>query len=131
MDIYNEIKKNVPDLERAKLTYSYVMSRGEAQEKVEKLEKELGGIAVYFNLTGKKLEIFYSPELKKKWGESVKGKKVRLVIKDVKGNVIDSLSREGIVTSEELFFVSGSRCVRCQFEKENDAYDIGTLEVIE
>lgn len=131
MDFFKEIKQNVPDLEKAQLTYSYVMSKGEAQEKVVKLEKELGGIAVYYELSGKKLTIYYSPEMKEKWGgDNPKGKKVRLVVKDIKGNIIQDMCRDGEVTSEEMYFVSGSRCVRCQFGKDNDAYDISNLEVI-
>lgn len=120
MNIYNEIKKNVPDLEQAKLNYSYIMSRGEAQEKVEKLEKDLGGMAVYYELTGKRLTIYYSPALAKEWGGKIVGKKVRLA----RSNMV------GEVTSEAPYFISGSRCVRCQFGKDNDAYDITNLESV-
>jgi len=120
MDVYQEMKKGVPDLEQAKLNFSYIMSRGEAQERVEKLEKDLGGLAVYYELNGKKLTIFYSPELGKKWSGSIKGKKVRLT----------GTKMEGEVSSEEPYFISGSRCVRVQFGKDNDAYDISALTVI-
>ena len=120
MNIYNEIKKSVPDLEYAKLNYSYIMSRGEAQEKVESLEKQLGGLAVYYELTGKRLTIYYSPALGKEWEGNIVGKKVRLVRTSVVGEV----------TSEKPYFISGSRCVRCQFGKDNDAYDITNLESV-
>lgn len=120
MNIYNEIKKNVPDLEQAKLNYSYIMSRGEAQEKVENLEKQLGGLAVYYELTGKRLTIYYSPALGKEWEGNIVGKKIRLA----------RTSMVGEVTSEKPYFISGSRCVRCQFGKDNDAYDITNLESV-
>lgn len=84
---YNEIKKSVPDLEYAKLNYSYIMSRGEAEEKVEKLEKELGGLAVYYELSGKRLRIFYSPALGKEYGGNIVGKKVRLAGMNMVGEV--------------------------------------------
>lgn len=79
MDIFKEIEQNVPDLEKAQLTCSYVMSKGEAQEKVVKLEKKLGGIAVYYELSGKKLTIYYSPEMKEKWGAIRKERKFALL----------------------------------------------------
>ena len=120
MNIYNEIKKNVPDLEQAKLNYSYIMSRGEAQEKVENLEKQLGGLAVYYELTGKRLTIYYSPALGKEWEGNIVGKKIRLT----------RTSMVGEVTSDKPYFISGSRCVRCQFGKDNDAYDITNLESV-
>lgn len=119
-NIYEEIKKSVPDLEYAKLNYSYIMSRGEAQEKVEKLEKELGGLAVYYELTGKRLRIYYSPALGKEYDGNIVGKKVRLVGSKIVGEV----------TSEEPYFISCSRCVRVQFGNDNDAYDITNLESI-
>ena len=117
---YNEIKKSVPDLEYAKLNYSYIMSRGEAEEKVEKLEKELGGLAVYYELSGKRLRIFYSPALGKEYGGNIVGKKVRLA----------GMNMVGEVTSEKPYFISCSRCVRCQFGNDNDAYDITNLESV-
>lgn len=120
MNIYEEIKKNVPDLEYAKLNYSYIMSRGEAEERVEKIEKLLGGLAVYYELTGKRLRIYYSPALGKEWSGNIVGKKVRLA----------GTKMVGEVTSEESYFISCSRCVRCQFGKDNDAYDITNLESV-
>lgn len=120
MNIFNEIKKRVPDLELAKLSYSYIMSRGEAQEKVENLEKQLGGLTVYYELTGKKLTLYHSSALAVEWGGNIVGKKVRL----------SGTKMVGKVTSEEPYFISGSRCVRCQFGKDNDAYDITVLEPI-
>lgn len=120
MNTYDEIKKNVPDLEYAKLNYSYIMSRGEAEERVEKLEKELGGLAVYYELTGKRLRIYYSPALGREWGGNIVGKKVRLA----------GTKMVGEVTSEETYFISCSRCVRCQFGEDNDAYDITNLESV-
>lgn len=128
--IFEKIKEMVPDLETAKLTFSYVMSQGEARERVLRLEKDLGGIVVFYHLSGKKLTIYFSPEMKEKWGDNPKGKKVRLEVKDVKGNIIKAMCREGEVTSEEMYFISGSRCVRCQFGKDNDAYDITNLVVL-
>lgn len=119
-NIYDEIKKSVPDLEYAKLNYSYIMSNGEAREKVEKLEKDLGGLAVYYELTGKRLRIYFSPALGKEWSGSIVGKKVRLV----------GTNMVGEVTSEEPYFVSCSRCVRVQFGNDNDAYDITNLESV-
>ncbi len=130
MEILEELKKNVPDVEMAKLTFSYVLSNGEARERALKLEKDLGGIIVYYQLSGKKLTLYTSKEMKEKLGENPKGKKVRLVMKDIHGNVIKDMCRDGEITSEESFFISGSRCVRCQFGKENDAYDITALEYI-
>jgi glutamate dehydrogenase/leucine dehydrogenase len=118
--IFDEIKKNVPDLEYARLNYSYIMSRREAQEKVEATEKLLEGLAVYYELTGKTLRIYFSPAMKKEWGGNIAGKKVRLVGTDMVGEV----------TSEELFFCGPSRCVRCQFGNDDDAYDITALESI-
>ena len=120
MNIYNEIKKNVPDLEQAKLRFSFIMSRGKAQERVENLEKEFGGLVVYYELTGERLTIYYSPALGKEWEGNIVGKKVRLLGTDMVGEV----------TSKEPYFISGSRCVRCQFGKDNDAYDITNLESV-
>lgn len=120
MDIFNKIKESVPDLELAALTYSYIMSNGEAREKVKNLEKRLGGLTVYYELNRKKLTLYYSPAMLAEWSGNIVGKKVRLSGTDMVGEV----------TSEEPYFISGSRCVRCQFGKENDAYDITALESI-
>lgn len=119
-NIFNEIKQSVPDLEYARLNFSYIMSRREAQEKVENLEKQLGGLAVYYELTCKTLRIYYSPALGKEWSGNIAGKKVRLAGTKIVGEV----------TSEETYFISCSRCVRCQFGKDNDAYDITNLEPV-
>ena len=87
MNIYKEIKRNFPDLEKAELTYTYIMSRHEAQEKVEKLEKELGGLVIYYELVGKKLTLYYSPQLLQEWSGTNTGKKVRLIGSQRKGEV--------------------------------------------
>ena len=76
--------------------------------------------------------MLYSPSMKRVWDEKgIAGTKVRFIQKDVKGNIIEDMCREGVLLSGASFFVSCDRCVSVSFGKGSEAYDISTIQFIE
>lgn len=130
--VIDTLEMHVPDIVFAKLDFDKVLPKAQAIEKVLKLETVLGGIVLHYECKGRRLEMLYSPSMKRIWDEKgIAGTKVRFVQKDVKGNIIEDMCREGVLLSGASFFVSCDRCVSVSFGKGSEAYDISTIQFIE
>ncbi len=122
----------VPDVISAKLTLDKVLSKADIERKVLDMEPILGGMVLQYSLSGRNLELLYSPSIKKIWNKKgIAGSKVRYIQRDVKGNIIEDMCREGVLVSGGTFFVSCDRCVSVSFGSGSEAYDISTVEIIE
>ena len=122
----------VPDVISAKLTLDKVLARADIERKVLDMEPILGGKVLYYSCSGRKLELLYSPSLKKTWDEKgIAGSRVKYIQRDVKGNIIEDMCREGVLMSGGSFFVSCCRCVSVNFGSGSEAYDITTIEILE
>ena len=130
--VIDTLEMYVPDMVSAKLDFDKVLSKAQIIEKVLKLETVLGGMVLHYEFYGRRLEMLYSPSMKKIWDEKgIAGTKVRFIQKDVKGNIIEDMCREGVLLSGASFFVSCDRCVSVSFGKGSEAYDISTIQFIE
>lgn len=130
--IIDPLEMYVPDLISAKLTLGKVLSRADIERKVLDMESTLGGMVLHYSCSGCNLELLYSPSIKKRWNEKgIAGSKVRYIQRDVKGNIIDDMCREGVLMSGGTFFVSCDRCVSVSFGRGSEAYNISTIEIIE
>lgn len=122
----------VPDIVSAKLTLEKVLSKAGIERKVLDLEPILGGMVLQYSYDGYDLELLYSPSIKKWWDEKgIAGSKVRYIQRDVKGNIIEDMCREGVLMSGGSFFVSCDRCVSVSFGSSSEAYDIYTIEILQ
>lgn len=122
----------VPDIVSAKLTLEKVLSKADIEKKVLYMETILGGMVLQYSYDGRNLELIYSRSVKKWWDEKgIAGSKVRYIQRDVKGNIIEDMCREGVLMSGGSFFVSCDRCVSVSFGSGSEAYDIYTIEIIE
>lgn len=122
----------VPDIVSAKFTLDKFLGRLSIERIVLHIESALGGMVLHYSISGRKLELLYSPSIKKLWTEKgIAGSKVRYIQRDVKGNIIEDMCREGVLMSGGTFFVSCDRCVSVSFGSGSEAYDIYTIEIIE
>lgn len=130
--VIDTLEMYVPDIVSAKLDFDKVLSKAQIIEKVLKLETVLGGMVLHYECHGRRLEMLYSVFMKKNWDEKgVAGSKVRFIQRDVSGNIIEDMCREGVLLSGASFFVSCDRCVSVSFGKGSEAYDISTIQFIE
>lgn len=131
-EIIETLEMYVPDVISAKFTLNKVLSRADVEKKVLGLEFILGGMVLHYSASGRDLELLYSPSMKKRWDEKgIAGSKVRYIQRDVKGNIIEDMCREGVLMSGGTFFVSCDRCVSVSFGSGSEAYDITTIEIME
>lgn len=131
-EIIDTLEMYVPDVISAKLTLDKVLARADVEKKVLDMEPILGGMVLHYSCSGRNLELLYSPSLKKLWNEKgIAGSRVRYIQRDVKGNIIDDMCREGVLMSGATFFVSGDRCISVSFGSGSEAYDITTIEILE
>lgn len=130
--IIDTLEMYVPDVISAKLTLDKVLARADVEKKVLDMEPILGGMVLYYSNSGRKLELIYSPSLKKLWDDKgIAGSGVRYIQRDVKGNIIEDMCREGVLMSGGTFFVSCNRCVSVNFGSGPEAYDIKDIEILE
>ena len=130
--VIDTLEMYVPDIITAKLDFDKVLSKAQIIEKVLKLEQVLGGMVLHYEYNGRRLVLLYSPMMKKIWDEKgIAGSKVRYIQKDVAGNIIDDMCKEGVLMSGGTYFVSCDRCVSVSFGKGSEAYDITTIQIIE
>lgn len=131
--VVDTLEMYVPDVISAKLTLDKTLSKAQIVEKIMKLEQVLGGMVLHYQCSGRKLELLYSPLMKKLWDEKgIAGTGVRFIQKDVKGNVIEDMCKKGVLLSSRSFFVSCDRCVSVSFGNGgSEAYDITTIQFIE
>lgn len=130
--IIDTLEMYVPDVISAKLTLDKVLARADVEKKVLDMEPILGGMVLHYSSSGRKLELYYSPSMKKIWDEKgIAGSKVKFIQKDVKGNIIEDMCKEGVLLSGASFFVSCDRCVSVSFGKGSEAYDISTILITE
>lgn len=129
--ITDTLEMYVPDVLSAKLTLDKVLSRADVEKKVLAMEPILGGMVLHYSCSGRKLELLYSPSMKKRWDEKgIAGSKVRYIQRDVKGKIIDDMCYEGVLMSGDTFFISCDRCVSVSFGSGSEAYDITTIEIL-
>lgn len=130
--IVDPMELYVPDIIKAKLYFDKIMSKAQIEDKILKLETVLGGMVLHYEYCGRKLEMLYSPMMKRLWDEKgIAGSKVRFIQKDVAGNIIDDMCKEGVLLSGGTFFVSCDRCVSVSFGKGSESYDITTIQIME
>ena len=130
--IVDTMEMYVPDIIKAKLYFDKVLSRDQIEEKILRLETVLDGMVLHYECSGRKLEMLYSPMMKRIWDEKgIAGSRVRFIQKDVTGNIIDDMCKEGILLSGGTFFVSCNRCVSVSFGEGRESYDITTIQIIE
>ena len=130
--IIDTLEMYVPDVVSAKLTLDKVLARADVERKVLDMEPILGGKVLRYSCSGRKLELLYSPSLKKTWDEKgIAGSRVKYIQRDVKGNIIEDMCREGVLMSGGSFFVSCDRCVSVNFGSGSEAYGIETIEILE
>jgi hypothetical protein len=130
--VIDTLEMYVPDIVSAKLDFDKMLSKAQIIEKVLKLETVLGGMVLHYECNGRRLEMLYSPSMKRIWDEKgIAGSKVRYIQRDVKGNIIEDMCREGVLMSGGTFFVSCDRCVSVSFGSGSEAYDITTIEILE
>lgn len=131
--VIDTLEMYVPDIVSAKLTFDKIMSKAQIEEKILKLEQVLGGMVLHYQCNGRKLEMLYSPLMKKLWDEKgIAGTGVRFIQKDAKGKVIEDMCREGVLLSGNTFFISCDRCASVSFGRGgSEAYDITTIQFIE
>ena len=131
-EIIDTLGMYVPDVISAKLTLDKVLARADVEKKVLDMEPILGGMVLYYSCSGRKLELIYSPSMKKLWDDKgIAGSLVRYIQRDMKGNIIEDMCREGVLMSGGTFFVSCERCVSVSFGSGSEAYDITTIEILE
>ena len=121
----------VPDVISAKLTIEKVLSKTQIEDKIRQFELLLGGMVLHYECYGRELQLYYSPSMKKLWDEKgIACSRVRFIQKDVKGNIIEDMCREGVLMSGGTFFVSCDRCVSVSFGSGSEAYDITTIDIL-
>lgn len=122
----------VPDIVSAELTLDKVLPKSQIEEKILKLETVLCGMVLHYECRGRRLKMLYSPLMKKLWNEKgIAGSRVRYIQRDVKGNIIEDMCRDGVLMSGGTFFVSCERCVSVSFGNGCEAYDITTIQIME
>lgn len=130
--VIDTLEMYVPDVIWAKLSLDKVPSKAQIEEKVRQFELLLGGMVLHYECYGRELQLYYSPSMKKLWDEKgIAGSRVRFIQKDVKGNIIEDMCREGVLMSGGTIFVSCDRCVSVSFGSGSEAYDITTIEILE
>ena len=130
--VIDTLEMYVPDVISAKLTIDKVLSKTQIEDKIRQFELLLGGMVLHYECHGRELELYYSPSMKKLWDEKgIAGSRIRFIQKDVKGNVIEDMCRDGVLMSGGTFFVSCDRCVFVSFGKGSEAYDITTIQIME
>lgn len=130
--VIDTLEMYVPDVISAKLTLDKVLPKAQIEDKIRQFELLIGGMVLHYESSGLKLELYYSPSMKKLWDEKgFAGSRIRYIQKDVKGNVIEDMCRDGVLMSGGTFFVSCDRCVSVSFGKGSEAYDITTIQIVE
>lgn len=130
--VIDTLEMYVPDVISAKLTIDKVLSKTQIEDKIRQFELLLGGMVLHYECHGRELELYYSQSMKKLWDEKgIAGSRIRFIQKDVKGNVIEDMCRDGVLMSGGTFFVSCDRCVSVSFGKGSEAYDITTIQIVE
>lgn len=122
----------VPDLVSAKLTLDKDLAKTDIERKVLDLEPILGGMVLHYSFRGRNLDLLYSRSIKNLWIKKfIAGAKVRYIQRDVKGNIIEDICREGVLMSGGTFFVSCNRCVSVSFGSGTKSCNISNIEIIE
>lgn len=121
----------VPDIVSEMITFDKALSKTQIENAIWKLEQKLDVMVLTYECRRRNIEILYSSAMKKTWGENgIAGAQIRYVQKDVKGEVIEDMCREGALVSGETFFVSCQRSAFVSFGNGKEVYDITTLQFI-
>jgi hypothetical protein len=108
-----DFQKKFPDVMLQQLTTAFVFSRAKVEETVLKLIKGLDTGLVYYEYDSKTIKVFTSDTFKNCLDGLKKGDQVLNQNTGIVGTVI----------SEVPFLISGSLCIRVDFDGNVDAYN--------
>lgn len=122
----------MPDILSAYVITEKILSKAKVIERLFAIEMALGAMILHYEYEGFKLTFQYSRSMKKLWDEKgVAGSKVRYIQRDVNGNILTDMCREGVLMSGGSFFVSCDRCVSVSFGEGSEAYDIKDIQIVD